>query len=98
VLRGTHGIGGRKYQIAAVVLTYLSISVARLVADLWRVNAEGTQISLLNPRVWIFLAKYMPIKPFLELREGFGGILGLLILGFAVRTAWQTTADKLPVA
>jgi hypothetical protein len=31
-------------------------------------------------------------SPFLELREGFGGIIGLFILFLGIRAAWSLTA------
>ena len=41
MLHATDGVGGRNLQIAAVVLTYLSVSMAEVVELLWQLHAKG---------------------------------------------------------
>jgi hypothetical protein len=82
------GIGGRHYQIGAALLTYFAVSFGELFAI---IHHLGTPlIALLSPRaLWLGLT-----LPFMELQDGFNGILGLIILGIGIRTAWRLGAGS----
>ena len=86
----SNGIGGQRYQIAAVILTYFSVSLGELLAPLWRAHGEGLPLShiLVSPQVW----KFFLIGPFLELERGFNGIIGIVILVIGMRAAWRMAA------
>ena len=86
MMTASGGVGGRKYQIAAVVLTYFSVTLGEVLHPLWLVHAEGVPLAaMLTPR----LLKYLLFGPFLGLQHSLNGILGLLILGIGMRYAWQ---------
>ena len=82
------GVGGRNYQIGAAVLTYFSVSFGELFAI---VHAQGIAWThLASPRaVWLGLS-----LPFLEVQDGFNGIIGLVILAIGIRAAWRMAAGS----
>lgn len=92
MMTATGGVGGRPFQIAAVVLTYLAVSLGNLVHPLWGLYRQGMPMGrlLASP----YLLKYMVAGPFMELGSGLNGILGLLILFFGLRTAWKMAAGS----
>jgi len=82
------GVGGRHYQIGAALLTYFAVSFGELFAIIHHVGASW--IVLASPRsVWLGLT-----LPFMELQDGFNGILGLVILGIGIRAAWSLGAGS----
>jgi hypothetical protein len=90
MMTATKGVGGRQYQIAAVALTYLSASCGRLIDILYEVHKEGYSLSQVSP---VFIVKYSLFGPFLRLTNDLGwGLMGLLILFYGLRTAWQMAA------
>jgi len=125
---GSGNIGGRRYQIAAVVLTYAAVSMAAIpIALASPAHTEQTQAakersshatnSAADPaqdappeqaeqetparspfsRLFIALGKLALIglaSPFLELAEGVGGVIGLVILLVGMQFAWKTTAAR----
>jgi hypothetical protein len=83
---GSGGRGGRRYQIAAAILTYASISMAAVpIALHYHRVVSDKVLALLS----IGLA-----SPFLELTEGVGGVIGLFILFISIRAAWQLMAGS----
>ncbi len=95
MLHATQGLGGRKYQITAAVLTYFAVSLASVPEILWSMHTRGTDISHLSAHSIAFLARYGVASPFLELQDGFvSGLIGLFILFIGIRAAWQFTADR----
>ena len=90
MMTATHGLGSRPYQITAVILTYLSASGGRLLDFLYQVHKDGYAFSQVGPS---FLVTYTLFGPFLRLgRDTIWGLLGLLILFYGLRTAWQMAA------
>jgi hypothetical protein len=101
IIKGSNGLGGRHYQIAAVLLTYFAISLAEvpiLLAQILRnPNFHGT-LSGVFTHFWPRLLWYGVASPFLALQSPFHGAIGLIILFVGLRIAWQlTTARRLPV-
>lgn len=131
MMMGSGNIGGRRYQIAAVVLTYAAVSMAAIpIALHFRSKASTTQqtqaakagesadtssasnspeIEKANqgeqkdgersPLAILFgalvqLGLIGLASPFLELQEGVGGFIGLIILFVGMRFAWRMTAAK----
>ncbi len=89
------GRGGRRYQVMAAVLTYLSVSFAGLIVLLHAVAKRNPdEHVVLGARFVMFAVKYGLLAPFLELRDGLGGIIGLFILFIGIRTAWALTAGS----
>ena len=95
MLHATHGLGGRKYQIASAILTYLAVSMAAVPEILWSMRSRGMDISHISSRGMVFLAQYGVASPFLELQQSVGGgLIGLFILFIGIRAAWGFTADR----
>jgi hypothetical protein len=118
---GSKGRGGRRYQIAAALLTYASVSMAAIpvaihsyadhkpaevIAPTNSATADhpfpGDATVTPEPRAQrpglgtalLTLAGVGLASPFLELGEGFGGIIGLFILFLGIRAAWALTAGN----
>lgn len=92
---GSEGRGGRQYQIAAAVLTYLSVSFASLVMVVHAAQKRTPAGHILfDERFAWFAAKYGLLSPVLELRDGLNGIIGLFILFIGIRTAWTMMAGS----
>jgi hypothetical protein len=130
---GSGGIGGRRYQLTAILLTYAAVSMAfiplvlsvmikKSVDDRRHIVRQApenqktgqadaapppaqqapdptTENSAEKPRMGLFrafgtLALMGLISPFLELQEGFNGILGLVILLVGMQFAWKMTAGS----
>jgi hypothetical protein len=94
MMTASEGLGGRKYQIAAVVLTYFAVSLAAIPEALWSMHAKGHDLTHASGGLIVTLLGYGLASPFLELTEGFGGIIGLFILFIGVRAAWRMTAGR----
>ena len=89
---GSKGQGGRYYQIAALILTYLSVSAADAGVVFWNLRHEGEQIPLSLHNI-IALAKIGLEYPFLRFQtEGAVAIIGLIILAVGLRAAWRMTS------
>jgi len=86
---GSKGIGGRQYQITAVVLTYCAVSFSVIPIVLYQ---TGIPFSALP------LAKVIQIgltSPFLGLQtDTFRGLIGLVILFVGINIAWKMTGEK----
>jgi hypothetical protein len=129
--RGSGGRGGRRYQIAAAVLTYAAVSLAAVPVGIHYYNkkhsakaaqtapaneaqkehpfpGEGQPKSAEQPKpvtkplgighlLIVFLGLGLA-SPFLELSEGLGGIIGLVILFVGIRAAWALTSGVDPAA
>lgn len=80
VRKGAGGRGGRPYQVMAVALTYLAVVSFYGYAILANAGLELTGPLLLQSMV---LAAKAPFTA--------GGVLGLVIIGFALFQAWQGT-------
>jgi len=92
MMTASHGVGGRPFQVIAVVLTYVATSLGSLLDILYRIAKHGVSLSRLSP---VSLAKYVLLGPILELMGHFlWGALGLLILFYGLRTAWQMAAGS----
>lgn len=132
MMMGSGNIGGRRYQIAAVVLTYAAVSMAAIPialhfqskaagarqtqaakggetspSDASTTDAEnekptptGQKSEARSPlailaRALVQLSLIGLASPFLELQEGVGGMIGLVILFVGMRFAWRMTAAKI---
>lgn len=138
MMAGSGNIGGRRYQIAAVVLTYAAVSMAAIPIALFyhpgtaktpttkqtaanatdsasssrSADAEPSHDEASNagddgksnrgPMTTLFmalgqLALIGLASPFLELAEGVGGVIGLVILFVGMRFAWRMTAGRMNI-
>jgi hypothetical protein len=90
MMTATRGVGSRQCQVAAVALTYLSASGGRLLDLLYQVHKQGYALTQVSP---VFMLTYTLFGPFLRLgRDPLWGLMGLLILFYGLRTAWQMAA------
>jgi hypothetical protein len=100
MMMGSRGVGGIRYQIAAMTLTYAAISLASvpiLIAKILQ-HAEdyGTTTHIEWSKVAGKLAAWGIASPFLQLRGGIWGMVGFVILLAGLRIAFRITAEKKP--
>jgi hypothetical protein len=92
MMQGSGGVGGPRYQIAAVVLTYTAISLASIPIQISEALNQGYAID------WGTMAGPLLvggiISPFLKLAQGAYGIIGLVILFVGLRVAFRLTREK----
>ncbi|HEY2677356.1 MAG TPA: hypothetical protein VGI65_10325 [Steroidobacteraceae bacterium] len=108
ILMGSGGVGGRRYQIAAVLLTYMAVSLAAvpiaISQHMKQKNAQqATQSSQsatpAAPKIGALkalgvLTMVGLASPFLGLSNPMQGVIGLIILFVGIRIAWRMTAAK----
>lgn len=89
MMMGSKGIGGRQYQITAVVLTYLVVALSQI-----PIAVSMTGIPL-NALPWGEAIPSALASPFQELKaDTFRGVIGLVILFVGMNIAWKLTAEK----
>jgi hypothetical protein len=92
MMAGSKGVGGTRYQAAAAVLTYAAISLASVPIHIARLMQAGHDIdwaSQIGPLIVDGL-----LSPFLYLRYGLFGVIGLVILFVGIRIAVRMTKEK----
>lgn len=110
MVKGSGGIGGRRYQIAAVILTYMAVSLSAVpIALSQHVKQTSAQQSaqVANPasapapkptmgfgRALGTLTLIGLASPFLALSNPGQGAIGLVILFVGLRIAWRLTAGR----
>ena len=124
VIVGSRGIGGRRYQIAAVLLTYAAVSMASIPIVFHYISKEKSTAPAAQqqkeaeqgsqglqpqrapnasnegrPKLTLAgiigrLAMLGLASPFLQLAEGFSGLIGLVILFVGLQFAWKMTAAR----
>jgi len=120
MITGSKGVGGLRYQIVAVLLTYAAVSTSAI--PIWihysgqqkqghqqqtaqsdsdsssQQRSDSESGSHASPNFAAAIGTLLLLglaSPFLELSsEGFGGIIGLVILFVGMRFAWRFTAGK----
>jgi hypothetical protein len=103
---GSHGVGGRRYQLLAVLLTYLAVSMSAVPIAIHQMRqqqharAESGAIAAPHAK-HMSLAKAIGVlallgvaSPFLDLRDPVHCIIGLIILFVGIRFAWRFTAGR----
>ena len=122
---GSGGRGGRRYQIAAALLTYAAVSIAAVPVAIHYYSkqpaAKTAQTAPANnaqkehpfpgddqpqttPKpagighLVVMLLGLGLASPFLELSQGLGGIIGLVILYVGIKAAWNLTSGVDPAA
>jgi hypothetical protein len=89
MVMGSRGVGGRRYQVVAVLLTYMAVSLAAVPIALFAHHASGSVTAHVGVLVMIGLA-----SPFLEMSDPMHGIIGLIILLVGLQIAWKITAAR----
>jgi hypothetical protein len=106
IVLGSGGVRGRRYQIAAVLLTYVAVSLSAVpIAISQQMKHRGEQ-AVQTTQEQVAAPKSNAVKaigalamlglasPFLDLAEPAHGLIGLVILFVGIRIAWQLTAGK----
>ncbi len=88
--QGAGGQGARALQYVAVACTYAAIAGSLFFQVIYAYFQEGKMVA--SAAGYVSLAVLSLGKPFYELQEGLGGVLGIAILFFGLQQAWQQTA------
>jgi len=102
---GSRGVGGRRYQIAAALLTYLAVSMSAVPVALHQMQAHRIQTQsremAASPREPVDILKAVGMlallgiaSPLLDLQDPVHGLIGLVILFVGIRFAWRITAGR----
>ena len=101
---GSRGVGGRRYQVTAALLTYLAVSMSAVPIAIHQMREHRAQNSVetqVAPQAPVTVAKAVATlalvgvaSPLLALREPIQGIVGLIILFVGMRFAWRFTAGR----
>jgi hypothetical protein len=103
---GSRGVGGRRYQITAALLTYLAVSMAAVPIAIHQMGQHRPQVQSSEttvpppsapmniPKVIGVLALLGIASPLLDLRDPVHGLIGLVILFVGIRFAWRFTAGR----
>jgi len=108
IVTGSKGRGGRRYQVAAVLLTYMAVSLAAVpIAISQQVKQRQAQEQsqtgdhAVAPVPRVGFAKAVGeltllglASPFLDLSNPMQGLIGLVILFVGLRIAWRITATR----
>jgi hypothetical protein len=108
ITTGSGGAGGRRYQIAAVLLTYMAVSLAAvpIVISQHMKQKSTQQAAQTSDTAAPSAPKMGPLKalgmltlvglasPFLGLSNPMQGVIGLVILFVGIRIAWRMTAAR----
>jgi uncharacterized protein (DUF983 family) len=84
---GSGGVGGRRYQVVAVLLTYFAVALSAVPIALYPTRAPVHSGQAIARLAWLGIA-----SPILELRDPVQGLIGLVILFVGIRFAWRFTA------
>jgi hypothetical protein len=105
---GSRGAGGRRYQLVAVLLTYLAVSMSAVPIAIHQLRQQhqaqaqssnttvpqGQHQHMSFAKAIGLLALLGIASPFLDLQNPVHGIIGLIILFVGIRFAWQFTAGR----
>jgi uncharacterized protein (DUF983 family) len=102
---GSRGVGGRRYQVVAVLLTYLAVSMSAVPIAIhqMRQHQAQSQSNVAAPpqgghmtlgKAVGLLALLGIASPILDLQDPVHGIIGLVILFVGIRFAWRLTAGR----
>jgi len=105
---GSRGVGGRRYQLVAVLLTYLAVSLSAVPIAIHQIRQQhqaqaqsgdtalpqGQHPHMSFAKAVGLLALMGIASPFLDLQNPTHGIIGLIILFVGIRFAWQFTAGR----
>jgi hypothetical protein len=107
IIMGSRGLGGRRYQVAAVLLTYSAVSLAAVPIAVHQMKhrnveqhaqmsgPETVSAPRMSPARAVGILTLLGLaSPFLELSNPTHGIIGLVILFVGMRIAWKITAGR----
>lgn len=88
-LRGAGEKGSRPLQYIALAAAYLAICGTFYAQILYGLAKQGRAINGIANYLMLYVLSLG--KPYFELKEGLGGLIGLAILFFGLQQAWQQT-------
>jgi hypothetical protein len=102
---GSRGVGGRRYQVTAALLTYIAVSMSAVPIAIHQMREYRAQLqsreTAAPPRAPIniptaigMLALLGIASPLLDLQDPVHGLIGLVILFVGIRFAWRFTAGR----
>jgi hypothetical protein len=108
IVFGSRGVGGRRYQVAAVLLTYIAVSMAAVPIAIYQQtkHRSAQQQAHASDPATAGEPKMSPLRalgvltaiglasPFLDLANPAHGVIGLIILFVGIRIAWRLTAAR----
>jgi hypothetical protein len=110
IVKGSRGIGGRRYQVAAVILTYMAVSLSAVPIALSQYSKQRSAqqhaqmadpAAVPTPKPKMSPGRALGVltvvgltSPFLALSNPPQGVIGLIILFVGLRIAWRITAGK----
>jgi hypothetical protein len=108
IMFGSGGVGGRRYQVAAVLLTYIAVSTAAVpIAISQQIKQKSAQQQAhagdpattskpnMSPLKALGVLTVVGLaSPFLDLANPAHGLIGLIILFVGIRIAWRLTAGR----
>ena len=83
--------GGRRYQVVAVVLSYLSYLISSFLILLWALHRTGAGLQGVSLAGWGFLLVRSVELPFLEITDGLMGWFEIVAMGVGIYMAWKST-------
>jgi len=90
MMNGSRGVGGRRYQVVAVLLTYLSVSLALLMDQLWFEAQHGIDVAAYVAHHMLIVIITLLLGPLAEPFSHLGaGLIDLLIMFFGMQAAWR---------
>ena len=107
IIMGSRGAGGRRYQLAAVLLTYMAVSLSAVPIFISHqmkersaqlhapANDSPSTAPKMNPVKAIGVLALLGLAaPLLALNDPMHGLIGLVILFVGLRIAWRMTAGR----
>lgn len=107
IIMGSRGAAGRRYQLSAVLLTYMAVSLSAVPIFISHqmkersaqlhapANDSPSTAPKMNPVKAIGVLALLGLAaPFLALNDPMHGLIGLVILFVGLRIAWRMTAGR----
>jgi hypothetical protein len=89
---GSRGLGGRRYQITAAILTYAAVTMSFLPLALYQLSQQGALKAGISIQTVVLISGWGLISPFRQLASSpAGGLLGIFIIFIGVSAAWRLT-------
>ena len=106
IVNGSKGRGGRRYQVAAIVLTYMAVSLSAVpiavslhmkhdAAQQQQAGGSSVQTPKMSSGKAVATLTLLGLaSPFLALSNPAQGIIGFIVLLVGIQIAWKITAAK----